>query len=214
MTDESRPVTAGLLTTLYSLLAQGLNYPDKDLINDLMEGDFTAALKETLTAQGRPGDITKDLSDYYSRPGIDPRDLLLELERDYTWMFFASKPRIAYLFESVYSEGKLYQEATFEIARLYHEAGLKLDEAFKLPPDHIAVEFEFMTYLSFQEIEALRGDDREKADYARDLRARVIEKHLRPFALKLADRMEPKAKTLFYRTMATVLKSVFGSGDA
>ncbi|MCG6536798.1 MAG: molecular chaperone TorD family protein [Syntrophales bacterium LBB04] len=203
---------AGLPITLYSLLAQGLNYPDNDLIADLVEGDFIAALKETLDAAGRPGDITKDLSDYYSRPGADQKELLLELERDYTWMFFASKPRVAYLFESVYSEGKLYQEATFEVARLYHEAGLKLDEAFKLPPDHIAVEFEFMTYLSFQEIEALKADDRERADYARDLQTKVIEKHLRPFALELAQRMEPKAKTLFYRTMAGVLKNVLREG--
>jgi putative dimethyl sulfoxide reductase chaperone len=206
-------VKAGLHTTLYSLLAQALNYPDKDLVTDLVEGDFTAALEETLVGLGKPPALVKGLSDYYSRPGLDEKDLLLELEQDYTWMFFASRPRVAYLFESVYREGKLYQESTFEIARLYHEAGLKLDEAFKLPPDHIAVEFEFMTYLSYQEREALQANATEKADYARDLQTKATEKHVGPFTLHLAERVEAKAKTVFYRTVAAVLISVFGSPE-
>ena len=63
-----------------------------------------------------------------------PPNPLLDLEKDYTWMCFASKPRQVYLFESVYREGKLLQESTFEIARLYFEAGLQLTETFTLPP--------------------------------------------------------------------------------
>ncbi len=78
--------------------------------------------------------------------------LLLELQKDYTWMCFASKPRLVPLFESVYREGKLYQESTFEIARLYHHAGLEVAEKFKLPPDHIALELEFMAYLLYNAI--------------------------------------------------------------
>jgi TorA maturation chaperone TorD len=212
MAGESRPVRAGLLTTLYSLCAHGLNYPDEALASTLKEGEFESTLRQALAGLGRSEpDILRELSGHYGNTVLTPEALLLELERDYTWMFFASKPRVAYLFESVYSEGRLYQESTFQIARLYHAAGLKIEEAFKLPPDHIAVELEFMAYLAFQEMEGLRAGEAERADYARDMQKTVRESHLGPFALELALRVEKNAKTVFYRTVARTLKAVFNS---
>ncbi len=66
-----------------------------------------------------------------------------------------------------------------------------------------------MAYLSFQEMEALRTGDDGKAAYARDLQGRMIGKHLAAFALKLAEKVEPNAKTLFYKTIAAILRLVF-----
>jgi TorA maturation chaperone TorD len=142
--------TAAAKATLYNILAHALNYPDMDLVLSLVEGRFRLDLMAVLPLETRA--VIEGLSIYN---GGEREKVLLDLERDYTWIFFASKPRIAYLFGSVYSEHKLYQDSTFEIARLYHEAGLKVEEAFRLPPDHIAVELEFMSYLAFNEMEAI-----------------------------------------------------------
>jgi TorA maturation chaperone TorD len=194
---------------LFSLLAQALNYPDRDLEDRLSSGTFNMALADSLRPFCPNGLLqqVESLRVSGSEDVTDQReDRLLRLEKDYTWMCFASKPRLVYLFESVYKEGRLLQESTFEIARLYYDAGLKVNEGFQLPPDHIAVELEFLAYLYYQEAEALHRGEGEKGHYSRQLQETLLEKHLRLFGLSFSEKMEKHAKTDFYRIMARVLR--------
>ena len=203
---------ASARATLCSLLAQALNYPDKDLVDALCRGAYLpavlAALKD-LDITGPEKDL-KALQKAYTAPKIDRAALLLEIEKDYTWMCFASKPRrLVYLFESVYNEGNLYDESTFAIARLYYDAGLKVEEDFRLPPDHIAVEFEFMAFLSFKEMEGVKTGDARIADYAALLQKKTLDEHLGKFALSVAERLGRHAGTSFYRVIAQVMTAYF-----
>lgn len=197
---------------LHSLLAQAFNYPDPALVTALRGGPFVDALAQWTEELGHDSlrrSFTAIRKEYTGKQAGTKADILLELERDYTRMFFASKPRLAYLFESVYREGKLLQDSTFQIARLYADAGLQLTEDFRLPPDHIAVELEFLAFLYFKEIEGVKNDDVKQVDYARELQAQVIEQHLRPFALNIAERVAEHARTVFYRNLALILKQVY-----
>jgi len=189
---------------IYNSLAQAFNYPDSTLASNLASGNFVKELLNILPAKGRV--IIENISSY---TGGNEDEILLNLERDYTWMFFASKPRIAYLFGSVYVEGKLYQESTFAITRLYYETGLKLDESFKLPPDHIAVELEFMAYLAFNEQEAMKGGNKENAKYAMEIQQKVLNNYLGPLAVNIGSRISDKARTPFYRTMGSLIVALF-----
>jgi TorA maturation chaperone TorD len=197
--------------TLYSLLAKALNYPDDQLVDAIAKGEFAEALAGSLEAlgQGSIGRHVRQFGKDMRRKPINRKNLLLELEKDYTWMFFASKPRAAYLFESVYREGKLLQDSTFEIAGLYRDAGLVLNEDFRLPPDHIAVELEFLSFLFFKELEGHKKEKQEIVAYARELQAAVVDRHLRPFVQNVAERLTQHAKTPFYKTVARVLGTLF-----
>jgi len=195
---------AAAKATLFTLLAQAFNYPDDALASTLASGQFVKELKGVLPDHAQ--EIIGMLS-LYSGGGKD--QILIDLERDYTWMFFASKPRIAYLFGSVYGEGKLYQESTFAITRLYYETGLKLDESFKLPPDHIAVELEFMAYLAFNEQEAMKEGNKGNAEYAAEVQQRVFKDYLGPLASNVGNRIADKARTDFYQIMGRLLKALF-----
>ena len=194
--------------TLYSLLAKAMNYPDQQLVDSIASSEFTEALADTLKTLGH-----NQLGQEIRALGQDERkkeqNLLLDLEKDYTWMFFASKPRLAYLFESVYREGKLLQESTFEIAGLYRDAGLVLNEDFRLPPDHIAVELEFLSFLFFKELEGHKQKKPEAVEYARELQAAVIDRHLRCFAQNLAGQVRQHSKSPFYKAVALVLANLF-----
>ncbi|MCE5263723.1 MAG: molecular chaperone TorD family protein [Deltaproteobacteria bacterium] len=192
-------------------MAHALNYPDNALVESLVRGDFADKSLEALDALGMGGLTAglQSLRQEYGDPGIDPAALLLEIEKDYTRMCFASKPRLVYLFESVYKEGKLYDESTFRIARLYYDAGLKMEEAFTLPPDHIAVELEFLSFLNFKQAEAIRSGDRKIEDYAIELQKKVLEEHLCGFALSLSERLGAHARTNFFRTVAGVMQAFF-----
>ncbi len=208
--------TAAARATLYSLLAQALNYPDSDLVESLCRSGYTEEIAEALNVLGikGPEDDLHTLEKECSDRSAKKADLLLELEKDYTWMCFASKPRrLVYLFESVYNEGKLFDESTFRIARLYYEAGLKVEEDFRLPPDHIAVELEFMAFLCFKEAEGIESGDSKTRDYAAELQKRTLDEHLRRFALTVAENLGKHAKTGFYQTTAKVMTALF-SGPA
>lgn len=189
---------------LFSGLAHALNYPDRELSMSLTGGTFQKQLMDVLSGDGR--NIVRAL-DKYASGNAD--QVLLDLEKDYTWMFLASKPRIAYLFGSVYSEGKLYQESTFEIARLYHEAGLKLGESFRLPHDHIAVELECFAYLAFNEKEAVEAGNAKNVAYARELQKKMAKNYLGPLARNVGQRIGGQARTDFYQAMGRLLETLF-----
>ena len=209
MSDDTDRITKlQSRATLFNLLAQSFNYPDMDLIESLCRGDFTATLHniaEHLNIAGTIAEEITELEKLYVGSDQAQEALLLELEKDYTRMFFSSKPRLVYLFESVYKEGKLLQDSTFEIARLYYDAGLNMVDDFKLPPDHIAVEFEFMAYLYFNEREAVQKSNRENEDLAQKLQKDVLEKHLTTFGRALAEKVRMHARTKFYKCMAKVV---------
>jgi putative dimethyl sulfoxide reductase chaperone len=205
--EDSHIIKLQSNAAIFNLLAQVFNYPDTDLIEGLYRGDFTTILRDALGHLNLAGLLAtelKDLDEIYIGPAKEKETLLLEMEKDYTHMFFSSKPRLVYLFESVYKEGKLLQDSTFEIARLYYDAGLNLVDDFKLPPDHIAVEFEFMSYLYFNEIEAIKKANRQNEDFARKLQKDVLEKHLVTFGQAVAEKVMLHAGTTFYKSMAKV----------
>lgn len=205
---------AAARAALYSLLAQALNYPDKDLVESLCQGDLLGETLDALEVLGITGmeDYLNGLQKESTAASVDQAALLLEIEKDYTWMCFASKPRrLVYLYESVYNEGNLFAESTFKIARLYYDAGLKIEEDFRLPPDHIAVELEFMSFLSFKEMDGIKTGDSKVADYAVELQSKTLEEHLNNFALTVADNIGKHAKTSFYQGVAKVMRALFSN---
>lgn len=212
---DDRLIALQAKAVLFNLLAQAFNYPDQLLVEKLASGEFTATLDESLgilQPEGVWTDRLALLEGKYTASGQNAENLLLELEKDYTRLFFSSKPRLVYLFESVYKEGKLLQESTFEIARLYYEAGLNMVDDFKLPPDHIAVEFEFMAYLCFNELAAVKKGNRENETLAQKLQKETLEKHLTNFGLALAEKVVAHAATDFYKIMAAIAASILAGG--
>ena len=205
--DNRRIIELTSKTTLFNLFARAFNYPDRELVESLQRGDFTDSLRNALEQLSLGVSLKEELmalDKEYTGPEKETATLLLEMERDYTHMFFSSKPRLVYLFESVYNEGKLLQDSTFQIARLYYDAGIKLIDDFKLPPDHIAVELEFMSYLYFSEMEAINKNHHENVKYAQKLQKEVMEKHLAAFGGTLAQKVAEHARTVFYQSMARI----------
>jgi len=96
-TTTHRTAPEGRLTdlqskaALFNHLALAFNYPDRLLMEKLVSGEFTAALDEALGILG-PRTAWTDritaLEKKYTASGQDAADLLLELEKDYTRMFF------------------------------------------------------------------------------------------------------------------------------
>lgn len=210
--DRLNDMQADIKTDVYNGLALALNYPDAGLVEDLRSGGYLSPMAETMETLGLPDLAARALAleGTYTKPASHAPEQLLELEKEYTRMCFSSKPRQVYLFESVYNEGKLLQESTFQIARLYYEAGLHVEDDFRLPPDHIAVELEFMAYLCFNEGKSIRAANKDREHYARRLQRTVLDAHLGSFACALGDKLGTHAKTGFYQLIARILQDLFG----
>lgn len=172
-----------------------------------------ASFKETL-GDGEPSASgLRTAIDNFSSKMLETANLygsqpsyLLELQKEYTRLCHASKPRLLPLFESVYREGKLLQQSTVEVARLYHQAGLKLSENFLLPPDHISLELEFMAYLCSQEIKGIEENDIFIQNKAKELQLKLLTEHLRFFVSAFARRIKEHTSQDFYHTTGDFLE--------
>lgn len=135
-------------------------------------------------------------------------DYFTSLSGEYARLFHYSRPRLVPPYESVYTEKRLFGERTMEIKRLYVAAGLEFRDPYNLPPDHIAYELEFMSYLCEQE-EAYRGTI--LAEKAREMQREVVCRHLSDFAPEVARRLKMYSKMRFYRLVGELLESFMES---
>jgi len=199
--DAERLENLNISIKVFSWMSKALDYPDQEFVESLIKGEFIRYL---------PEDKVLGIKAYISL--FDSTDdLLLDMQKDYTRMCFVSKPRLVPLFESVYKEGKLFQDSTFQIARLYDEAGIKCGAEFKLPPDHIVLELEFISYLLYQELDALKNGNKMNEEMAIQLQNETIDKHLSQFGLSLAQRLVQHSKNPFYLSVGDILADLFQS---
>ena len=194
------------------ILARVFNYPDRDFTKEFINGETSKQLDACINIL-KLEDLDQPLADIqnYFKNNKNLEKCQLDLEKEYTWLFFASKPRAVYLFESVYTEGKLLRDSTFNVARMYYDAGLNVVETMKLPPDHMAVELEFLAYLLFNEAKSFSEKQQDKLELAIRMRKGLLEKHLGSFSKSFSERLKEKARLPFYRAMAHILEKFIPS---
>lgn len=84
-----------------------------------------------------------------------------------------------------------------DIIEFYSMAGLILDETYGLPPDHLVTELLFMSYLI-----GTRENSLQKI---------FLEQHMMNWVPYFCDAVTEKAKTVFYREIAEILKDFLTS---
>ncbi|HCF50101.1 MAG TPA: hypothetical protein DER60_07455 [Syntrophomonas sp.] len=197
--DDKRLEDLNANMAVFAWMSKAMDYPDEEFVESLLNNQ----LMENL-----PEERCRAFKDYIA--AFDSTEaLLLDLQKDYTRMCHVSKPRLVPLFESVYKEGKLFQDSTFAIARLYDEAGIRPGSEFKLPPDHIALELEFMSYLIYQEMEAIKSGNTDNEHMALRLQEETMSGHLAHFGLSVAERLSQHARSPFYQGMGDMLRVMF-----
>jgi TorA maturation chaperone TorD len=194
---------------VFDALSRLLDYPDADLMDQIRDAAYIENFEVALQKAGIGDDAVSFCA---SLTEVNSGHLLLSLQKEYTHLCFASKPRRVHLFESVYRTGKLMQDCTFDIARLYYDAGLCISDDFDLLPDHISLELEFMSYLGLQESQALSSGDTSKAAYARDLQQKVLTHHLIFFATRLSEAFQAHGRSSFYQTIGRMVGCLFDAG--
>lgn len=127
-----------------------------------------------------------------------------DLQVEYAKLFVGPNELLAAPYGSVYlDEGRrIMGDSTKEVIKLYEEEGLGRDENFKELPDHVAVELEFMSFLIYKEIEALRKNDFKIALAYMEKQEGFLHGHLRQWIPLLCKKIKEGTDNLFYRALA------------
>jgi putative dimethyl sulfoxide reductase chaperone len=130
-----------------------------------------------------------------------------QLRVDHAALFVGPFTLKAPPYGSIYLErnNTLMGETTLAAAACYREAGLEV--TLHEPPDHIAVELEFMHYLACLATRATHDGDRDEAARLAERQRQFLDEHLGAWAPAFCAAVRRGATTLFYQALADCLQA-------
>jgi len=136
----------------------------------------------------------------------DPNKVKLELAVEYANLFLGVQRKPAHPSESVYmsKQQSMYQEPRDRVLATYWEAGVDKKKEFTEPEDHIAIELQFMEYLSRKVVESLQKGDRGEAIRFLKTSQGFLGEHLGVWVPKLAKDVHESAEIDFYKGVVAV----------
>jgi TorA maturation chaperone TorD len=167
MTDQRDIIIRG---SCFKLLAACFYEPDKDLLLEEQVCENLSKLLDTWAsgAAKAAGDMNLSLKNCSQD----------QLSIDHAALFVGPFELIAAPYGSVYKEKnrQVMGESTIDVLCFYQNAGLSVD--IKEPPDHIAIELEFMYYLCTKEAESVSNGNQEETEEFRNLQRQFFQSAL------------------------------------
>ena len=211
---EARSNTYRFLSALYS------SCPSLELIMAVKEKGFLIAFNDLV---GPEFDLEA------MQESIESMDNTCdELCLEYNHLFVVPNPRYVPPYESVYRDkwnieycgipeidlspkrkiikGLVWGQSTAKVKRGYEKAGFVISEDYKDLPDHIGLEFEFMSVLSNKEKEFRKLKDRNRAIEYLNSEKDFLKKHILVWVPNFCTKVEESTDYAFYRMMAKFTK--------
>lgn len=186
---------------VYRYLSACFCLPQKELFSqENLLGRLRFALKETCSdALSFATEMEKAFQ------GSFEEDLRVEYARLFVGPYELHAPP----YGSVYLDGekRLIGTSTLEVVKFYEKAGLVIDQDLKEPPDHIALELEFMSYLLSREAESLEEKNQKAAAEVRNLTAQFFKKYLNPWIPPFCQKIREGSEHPFYIALANCLST-------
>lgn len=177
-------------SNLYGLLARFCREPvDPELLSALR----TPGMTEALT------DCGVNVSE--ALPDVGDDVLLGDLATAYTHAFVVSLSP----YESMQKgEGQLWGPSTVAVQAFVQEVGLEITGENNLPPDHLAMELEFMHHLTDAEAQAIELKNNDIRNTAKQKQKFFLRKHLGLWAITFFDSLQEVATHPFYREVGSL----------
>ena len=188
----------------YRLLAACFSQPDREMF---VEENLCANLAGLMQEISLPavGEACRRMAQ--SLAENNQEELLIE----YSALFLGPFGAPAHPYGSVYleQERKLMGDSTMEVLKLYAQSGVTYegDE----PPDHIAIELEFMSFLEGKIAQAIsESNQADLADFSA-IRGRFFNRLLASWAPILGNILKEQATLAFYRDLGECLLGFIGA---
>ncbi len=200
MTDEKEITARG---NCFKLLAACFYEPDKEMF---IEQQVCANL-QTLSEFW-----SSDAATHAGKMDMYLKTLSQEqLSIDHAALFVGPFELLAAPYGSVYTEDtrQVMGKSTMDVLNFYETAGLSVE--IKEPPDHIAIELEFMYYLCSKEAVAVRDNTSDAARSLRRQQADFYFQTLKPWVGKFCEAIRGGTDNGFYRNLADCLMHFLAS---
>lgn len=200
MKDQRLLIYEGIREKAYQLIAGCYVLPESGIFEQLTD------LQDALNS------VCPDAAEFVALMQAEtPID---ELEIDYTRLFVGPYKVLAPPYGSIYLDTArtVMGPSTADVRERYLSVGLDISEDFKDAPDHVKAELEFMYYLIFKQIEALKESDFESALAYLETQRSFLEDHLGAWVAKFTANIEKNAETEFYKNLANLTR-IFVHGD-
>jgi len=133
----------------------------------------------------------------------------LRMDREYHRLFLGPNRPVAPPSESVYHEGRTHGRTSTTFVEELRAVGLELSETSRLPPDHVAVELEFLAQLEARariaRNQGRHGEAEEWSQRARTLIDERMARWLPPFLARLRSGAPRSPYTALVRAAALVI---------
>ncbi|MBI4415806.1 MAG: molecular chaperone TorD family protein [Euryarchaeota archaeon] len=134
------------------------------------------------------------------------------MEREYHRLFLGPTRPVAPPFESVYRDGVALGPSALRFLAELRSAGLEPAPGFRLPPDHVSLQLEYLAHLeSHAERSREEGRPDEAADWAERARA-FADEHLARWLPSFCARLEHEAPESPYAFLVRAAAKMVGVG--
>ena len=187
----------------FKLLAACFYEPDKQLFVGEKLGEKLEQLLDQLAPNCVPA--ARQMKNALKQLGQE------QLSIDHAALFVGPFELIAAPYGSVYIEKKrtVMGDSTINVAQYYQDAGLSVD--IKEPPDHIAIELEFLHYLCAKEATAISDNQIENVRLFREQQIRFYFTALKPWAETFCEAIRRGTENEFYINLADCLDHFLSS---
>jgi TorA maturation chaperone TorD len=129
-----------------------------------------------------------------------------DLRIDHANLFLGPFELQAPPYGSVYLEKnhRVMGDSTMQVLTAYREEGVEV--ALREPPDHIAIELEFMYYLIASEVEATRTGNAARQQSLYSSQQRFLSEFLGPWVPGFCHGIRESSESAFYRNLAQCLQ--------
>ncbi|MBW6521711.1 MAG: molecular chaperone TorD family protein [Desulfoarculaceae bacterium] len=200
-TDIARPDLAR--SDAYRLLAACFYEPDPELLLEENLCANLAMLMEELSVPAAESCCRLEQGLKDSNQG----DLLV----DYSALFLDPFGAPAQPYGSVHleKERQLMGDSTMKVRKIYDEAGVRQETDG--PPDHIAIELEFMSFLGQRIAQAIAVSDQAAVEDFSAIEAGFFNTYLASWAPLLGRAIQEHAQLTFYRALGECLLAFIGA---
>jgi len=195
MKDQRLLIYEGIREKVYQLLAGYYLMPDADIFENLTD------------MQNALSNICPDAVEFVDAMRKEiPIDTL---ELDYTKIFLGPFKVPAPPYGSIYLDNTrtVMGPSSIDVRNRYQEFGLDLSQSFKDAPDHISAELEFIYFLIFLEIKALKEPNYENSLSFLEAQQSFLQEHLGIWVTEFAAKVIENASTDFYKNLANLTKT-------
>lgn len=150
------------------------------------------------------------------RDEVEEPDCLEMLQIEFSKLFIGPYSLLAPPYGSVYLEGerRVMGNSTMDVIARFEDVGLAISDSFKDVPDHIAAELEFMYFLVFKYIEAIKGEAYDVVDKNLNKQRIFLKEHLGIWISDFTQTVSSHAQTDFYRNLAIATRIFIGEDMA